>query len=102
MLLVIFFTFLCRQKLKMKERKEAWLKIDDLAKQNPTFDEIATTLNNCDDPFLFSSLFLDPYNNNNMIDDEDLLLGDDDLLPITSSDKSYTQVCLCFFFFQMN
>ncbi|KAH9517629.1 Serine/threonine-protein phosphatase 2A 56 kDa regulatory subunit gamma isoform [Dermatophagoides farinae] len=81
-----------KQKLKMKERKEAWLKIDDLAKQNPTFDEIAATLNNCDDPFLFSSLFLDPYNNNNMIDDEDLLLGDDDLLPITSSDKSYTQM----------
>ncbi|OTF81770.1 hypothetical protein BLA29_003955, partial [Euroglyphus maynei] len=75
-----------KKMLEMKERKEAWLKIDGLAKQNPTFEEISATLTNCDDLFLFS---MDTYN---VIDDEDLLLGDDDLLPVTNSDKSCSQV----------
>lgn len=70
--------------------------MDDLAKKNPTFEEISTTLNNCDDLYLFSSMSIDPYN---VIDDDDLLLGDDDLLPVTNnSDKSYTQVCFVFVF----
>nr|XP_027200705.1 serine/threonine-protein phosphatase 2A 56 kDa regulatory subunit gamma isoform-like [Dermatophagoides pteronyssinus] len=79
-----------KEKLKIKERKEAWKRMDDLAKKNPTFEEISTTLNNCDDLYLFSSMSIDPYN---VIDDDDLLLGDDDLLPVTNnSDKSYTQM----------
>lgn len=71
----------------MKKREEAWLKIDDLAKQNPTFDEIADTLSNYDDQFFmfFSAL--------NMMDDDDILLGEDDLLPVTSNTVSSVDKC---------
>lgn len=71
----------------MKKREEAWLKIDDLAKQNPTFDEIAATLTNYDDQFLmFFSTF-------NMVDDDDILLGEEDLLPVTSNTASSVDKC---------
>ena len=44
--------------MKSKKREEAWTKINTLAKQNPTYEQIASTLNNCDDYWLY-----DYYNN---------------------------------------
>lgn len=72
----------------MKNREEAWSKIDSLAKQNPTFEQFADLLANCDQSF---PLFLDS-GQFSMIDDEDLLLAGDDLLPVTSDTKCDTQV----------
>lgn len=35
----------------MKKREEAWVKIEEAAKKNPTFPQISPFLNNCDSPF---------------------------------------------------
>jgi len=75
----------------MKKREEAWVKIEGLAKQNPTFPLISPSLPNCDSPFGMERFA--------MID-EDIGEGGDELLDefVSFNDKCDTQVCVDLYF----
>ena len=73
-----------RDRFNQKKREEAWIKIEEAAKNNPTFPQISPFLNNCDSLLLgFNDRFA-------MIDDE---VGDDVLEElINPENKCDTQV----------
>lgn len=59
----------------MKKREEAWSKIDCLAKQNPTYEQVADSVAASWDQYWLYADHYDPYT-----DDDDLLDEDSDYL----------------------
>ncbi|KPM10390.1 hypothetical protein QR98_0089450 [Sarcoptes scabiei] len=93
------------EKIRLKEREQAWIAMIKQAKQNPTSKEFLNTINvngnnnstsnrlDCSDDSDYDLLLPETFHKvQYIIDDDDLLLGEDDVLPITSNSMTTLSV----------
>lgn len=59
-----YYSYIPREKEKMREREEAWQHIKDLAVKNPLFDKYSSDSNNIFSPH--SSLMMSPQDDNDI------------------------------------